>query len=72
MKTWTHEETGKLWLQDFLPSALPGARIYTYGYDSKIPSVTESTIRDYGVMLMNAILSIRTEENEVCMTSSVL
>ncbi len=56
MKTWTHEGSGKVW---------PQARIYTYGYDSQIPSLTTATIHDYGEMLLNAIHSIRTSDNEV-------
>lgn len=37
-KTWTYNEHGRnvLWLQDLLPSALPGANIYTYGYDADL------------------------------------
>ena len=36
--TWTYGEAeGQVfWLQDSLPKALPGARIFTYGYDSKL------------------------------------
>jgi hypothetical protein len=36
MRTWTHASTGKLWLQDFLPLAIPNARIMTFGYDAKV------------------------------------
>ena len=34
--TWTHPSTGKLWLRDFLPDAIPDARIMTFGYDSRV------------------------------------
>lgn len=34
--TWTHPLTGTLWLRDFLPNFLPGCRVYTYGYPSKL------------------------------------
>lgn len=36
--TWTYDEAeGQVfWLQDFLPKALPGARIFTYGYNSNL------------------------------------
>jgi len=36
--TWTYKMPGReiFWLQDFLPKAVPGARIYTYGYDAKL------------------------------------
>ena len=35
-KTWTHAESGTFWLRDLLPTALPGARIYSYGYDANV------------------------------------
>jgi hypothetical protein len=37
-ETWTYNEHGRnvLWLQDLLPNALPGANIYTYGYDADL------------------------------------
>lgn len=31
--TWTHGN-GKLWLRDLLPEALPGIRVFTWGYPS--------------------------------------
>ncbi|EON63595.1 hypothetical protein W97_02823 [Coniosporium apollinis CBS 100218] len=34
--TWTDEGSGNLWLRDFLPSTVPSARIWSYGYDSSI------------------------------------
>jgi len=34
-KTWTHEN-GTNWLRDFLPSAFPGARIFSYGYPAEV------------------------------------
>ena len=36
MNTWTHEATGKLWLRDLLPHAIPNSRIMTFGYDSRV------------------------------------
>ena len=36
MRTWTHAVTGKLWLRDFLPLAIPNARIMTFGYDARV------------------------------------
>ena len=36
MSTWTHPATGKLWLRDFLPRAMPNARVMTFGYDAKV------------------------------------
>ncbi|KAH8126973.1 ankyrin [Trichoderma asperelloides] len=34
--TWRHHQDGTLWLRDLLPEFLPGCRVYTYGYPSKI------------------------------------
>ena len=34
-KTWT-DQNRKLWLQDFLPLALPAARIMSFGYNSAV------------------------------------
>ena len=35
-RTWTHKETGKMWLRDFLPGKLPNTRIMSFGYDAKV------------------------------------
>jgi len=47
-KTWTYNEQGRqvLWLQDLLPKALPGARVYTYGYDADL--FFSSSVSDIG------------------------
>ena len=59
-KTWT-DESGKLWLRDLLVEDLPGARIFTYGYDSAyVFSRETSTLRDYARALLEAIRSGRT------------
>ena len=58
-KTWTHEN-GKLWLRDFLLDDLPGARIFTYGYDSGFAFSNEtSTLRDYARTLLEDLRSKR-------------
>ena len=59
-KTWTHEN-GKLWLRDLLVDDLPGARIFTYGYNSAFVFSREtSTLKEYARMLLEAIRSERT------------
>ena len=59
-KTWTHKN-GKLWLRDFLPADLPGARIFTYGYNSTFVFSRETgTLRDYARDLLENIRSERT------------
>jgi hypothetical protein len=32
---WTHKN-GNLWLRDILPKALPGARIFSFGYPAEV------------------------------------
>jgi hypothetical protein len=34
IEAWTDTETGILWLRDFLPKAIPVARVLTFGYDA--------------------------------------
>lgn len=59
-KTWIHDN-GKLWLRDFLPVDLPGARIFTYGYNSALVFSRETgTLRDYARALLEDIRSERT------------
>ena len=59
-KTWTHNN-GKLWLRDFLPEDLPGARVFTYGYNSTFVFSREtSTLREYARALLEDIRSERT------------
>lgn len=56
--TWEHEN-GTLWLRDLLPSALPGSRIFTYGYPSKLFfSKSLASLRDYSQRLLSSLLDI--------------
>ena len=59
-KTWTHDN-GKLWLRDFLPGDLPGARVFTYGYNSTFVFSRETgTLREYARALLEDIRCERT------------
>jgi len=42
--TWTHEQSGKLWLRDFLPEDFPKARIMTFRHNSSWKS--EALLKD--------------------------
>jgi hypothetical protein len=54
--TWQHDN-GTLWLRDLLPSALPGSRVFTYGYPSELFwSNSVATLRDYA---RNLLMSLR-------------
>ena len=53
--TWTYQKTdgNVFWLQELLPKALPGARIFTYGYDSRTffsPSTGDISIYAKGLL----------------------
>ncbi|MCJ1475005.1 hypothetical protein MMC13_003665 [Lambiella insularis] len=53
--TWTNGN-GKLWLRDFLPDDMPGARIFTYGYNSAFAFSRETgTLREYARALLEDI-----------------
>jgi hypothetical protein len=59
--TWTNKR-GQLWLQDLLPHSLPGARVYTFGYDSTIFSQSKSDIGDFARRLLSELSLIRQSE----------
>lgn len=49
-----------MWLRDALPSALPTARIMTYGYGSKLQdSTSDANFRSYAVSLLAQMASAR-------------
>jgi hypothetical protein len=64
-KTWTHSN-GKLWLRDFAPNEFPGARIYTFGYDSGVAfSRGAGSLNDFARSFLGAIQSERRKDEEV-------
>lgn len=63
-KTWTDSETPCFWLGDLLPDEIPGARIFTYGYDSHLLcSKSRARISDFAETLL-AHLESRRVANE--------
>ena len=54
--TWRHQPDGTMWLQDLLPRSLPGCRVYTYGYPSKIFSQSSARVQEYA---RNLLISLR-------------
>lgn len=57
-KTWTYDTSeGEIfWLYDFLPQALPGARIFTYGYNSEVlSSPSQEEIYSYAGRLLTCL-----------------
>ncbi|KAM5521100.1 ankyrin repeat protein [Fusarium oxysporum f. sp. phaseoli] len=57
--TWRHQPDGTLWLRDLLPKSLPGCRVYTYGYPSKIFSQSSARVQEYARNLLISLRDIR-------------
>jgi hypothetical protein len=71
-KTWIHEN-GKLWLRDFVPDEFPGARIFSYGYNSAFVFSRETgTLRDYARGLLENIRLVRMSPGVSIFQSPVL
>src|SRR5437667_5968004 len=50
--TWTHQN-GKMWLREFLPGQLPGARIFTFGYPSEVAfTLSTGKLEDFARSLL--------------------
>ncbi|TGO49584.1 hypothetical protein BCON_0206g00190 [Botryotinia convoluta] len=65
-KTWTEKnEDGvkNLWLRDQLPNELPGARIFSFGYDANVLfSRGTGTIEDFATALLEDLLRERSND----------
>jgi len=57
--TWTHPQNGMMWLRDLLPQELPGARVYSFGYASKVFSLDTSGFEDFARELLEGIRAQR-------------
>ena len=58
-KTWTHGD-GACWIRDFLPGHLPGARIFTFGYESKVAfTLSTGGLGDFARSLLVALTGTR-------------
>jgi hypothetical protein len=65
--TWTHSN-GKCWPKDLLPNAIPGARIFSYGYDSKIFfSTSQSEYRDFALGLVRDLYYLKQNTVGMCL-----
>jgi hypothetical protein len=63
-KTWTHDN-GSLWLRDFLPQQLQGARVFTFGYPSEVVYTrAKGNIVSFGRSLLEQLKAYRV--GEVC------
>ncbi|VTT69035.1 unnamed protein product [Fusarium fujikuroi] len=62
-KTWTQD--GKLWLADFLPLEIPYARIFTFGYDSRVAFTgSASRVDDHARNLLERLMAKRRQFSE--------
>ncbi|KAK6340516.1 hypothetical protein TWF696_008842 [Orbilia brochopaga] len=63
-RTWT--KSGNFWLQDQLPKAIPGARIFSYGYPSKLLfSKSVAQIDDFAKHLLLSLQEIVDENRDI-------
>ena len=73
--SWTCKKKGKecFWLQDFLLEDLPGARLYTFGYNSQ-PFFSHSveTIRDYAKELIDNLEVEMSSQKTVCIDRLII
>lgn len=63
--SWTYDNGRHrvMWLKDFLPEDISGARILTYGYDSGIVTRTNESMDSIAQNLLVSIASLRTDES---------
>ncbi|CAG8728867.1 433_t:CDS:2, partial [Acaulospora colombiana] len=55
-------DSGRMWLQDFLPSDLPGVRIMSFGYDSKIEAKQTDRMLDYARSFASQLHNVRSSK----------
>ncbi|KFZ03761.1 hypothetical protein V502_10684 [Pseudogymnoascus sp. VKM F-4520 (FW-2644)] len=66
-RTWTDASTGKLWLRDFLPGQVPGARIFSFGYPSEVAfTKSKGDIKDFARSLLASLKAARVGERLQC------
>lgn len=62
-----------MWLRDFLPPAVPNARILIYGYDTKLPgSQSEASILELSKKLLESVKTSRSGESVSLATLRIL
>ncbi len=61
----THKRTSTNWITDFLPRDVPGARIFTYGYESHLLfSKSRATVDDFAQKLLFALKVSRQDQEQ--------
>jgi len=63
--SWKSRQSSRMWLKDLLPNAVPGLRVMTYGYDSRIfgKRKSEARMSNYTVQFIQHL------ENAISMVS---
>jgi len=63
LKSWMDGD--RLWLRDFLPPQFSYARVFTYGYESRLAFLGDgSDIQDYATHLLEALLYARRRDKD--------
>nr|KMM72098.1 hypothetical protein CPAG_08397 [Coccidioides posadasii RMSCC 3488] len=58
--SWTHKESGVLWLRDLLPKELPNIRIMTYGYNARLHNFAgHQDLRNIAMKLLSELVDSR-------------
>ncbi|KAL8949253.1 MAG: hypothetical protein Q9222_004627 [Ikaeria aurantiellina] len=67
INTWTlSDKSDTLWLRDFLPSDVHGARIFTFGYEADVAfGKSIADIKDHAMDLLGSLIDVREEQNEI-------
>jgi hypothetical protein len=61
-RTWMSKSNNVLWLRDLLPKEMPGSRIYSFDYDSRIFTDNVMDLDDYALKLLTGIQGVRYSE----------
>ena len=65
INTWKNPKQSKSWLEDFLPSDVKGARIFTFGYNADVVfSDSTASVWDHSKSLLGSLLDERETEDE--------
>ncbi|PYH46386.1 LipA and NB-ARC domain protein [Aspergillus saccharolyticus JOP 1030-1] len=65
IETWTHKQSGVMWLRDLLPQELPNIRIMTYGYNARFNNFTgHQDLRNISMKLLSELVDLRKTEKE--------
>jgi hypothetical protein len=68
-RTWKAESASTPWPQTLLPSKVPKARIFTFGYDAYVTDwrdiVSKNRIKNHAMNLLTAIATYREDDGTV-------